>query len=164
MGQVEEFSQLWKKTVSMVQFEATRLGALSKKIDGKAIEMYFKQNVVQGFWFSKTFPNEFNAWMVSTFDEQPEKSNMIRREMETISLPPLRNNIVWIVVSIVMFIVCLFVGILSEKEGVSGVGYVGAVIFLSSAVIAVMKRSGCTKADIDREMERIKSNIQTKLQ
>lgn len=90
MSTLTEFQTLWKKTISMVSFECTRCMADNEKDFSKKINDYYRKNVLSGFWFSTTFPNEFNAWMVSLEESDPALHRKLKDYMwaHTELMPP----------------------------------------------------------------------------
>ncbi|MBS7197854.1 MAG: hypothetical protein KH111_06965 [Bacteroidales bacterium] len=62
---IDQFKALWDEVKIMVDFETKRLVGMHDQDIVKKLNKYYFYEILHELWFSKSFPNKYNAWYVA---------------------------------------------------------------------------------------------------
>lgn len=96
---VSRFKELWNETYNMLSFEIRRLGMECSRIDKQTVGDYYREKVVNGLWFSKSFVSDYNTWLWEHVEDNT-KRNEIRIEMNSFDPPANSLWLAWCIIGI----------------------------------------------------------------
>lgn len=114
------FRELWNESYNMLSFEIKRLNMDLSYIDKQIVFNYYKERIIDGLWYSRTFVSDYNSWLWEHV-EDGKKRNKIRDIMYSFNPPS--NSLLSAWSSIFIGIIAIIAGIwlLSISQEVAGV-------------------------------------------
>ena len=158
------FRELWNESYNMLSFEIKRLNMDLSYIDKQIVFNYYKERIIDGLWYSRTFVSDYNSWLWEHV-EDGKKRNKIRDIMYSFNPP---SNSLWSAwSSIFIGIIAIIAGIwlLSILQEVAGVPtLLIGVTLLAMGFLMFRKSKGKTNLEaIKIELNNIGDKIEKML-
>lgn len=158
------FKELWNESYNMLRMEVQRLGMELSHVDKQVIYDYYKERIVNGLWFSRTFVSDYNSWLWEHV-ENGKKRNEIRNIMLSFNPPVNSLRSAWGSIFIGTIAIITGIWLLSILQVVAGVPTILIGITLSIIGFFMFKKSkGKTNIEaIKMELNNIGDKIEKML-
>ena len=156
------FRELWNDTHNMLSFEIKRLNMELTHIDKQIVLDYYRERIVGGLWYSRTFVSDYNSWLWENVTEE-KKRNEIRNVMK--SFDPPSNSLLAVYAGLCVSVILAITGItllrFLHSVALGVILLLACVAFLIGIYFMYKRNKGKTNIGaIQMELDRICNNIE----
>ena len=158
---IEGFRELWQRTMASASVEIRRTYN-NGNIKIEPFLNYFKNNLINGLWFSLTLVNDHNEWISNNVPLSEHVK--VKRKMMDISIQPkpVTASYIGFAVAVVSLIVSIAAFLSSKLSNV--IGFIALAVMVAALAFSIWylwrNKGTATRDSVMEELERVGKNVE----